>query len=158
MTVKDFFNRLSKMDDWIKYLFGGVIAVVIMALFYPCPKPVGIKFKPMKGGGDLNLVFENFEMKEMMQSGEPVIVLYSQSWCGYCKKIKPTWKTFMDKYKKMKVIEVDCGEYPDIAKKHGIRGYPTIRYHPKGINDVTFVPYEGDRTLQSLIAFADSQS
>lgn len=157
-TMKNFLNQLSKMDDWVKYLLGAVIAVLLMSLFYPCPSPMGIKLTPIRGGSNVNLVLENFDIEEAMSSDVPVIVLYSQNWCGHCKKIKPTWKTFSDEYKKIKIIEIDCGKYPDIAKKHNIKGYPTIKYHPKGINNPDYVPYQGDRTLQSLISFADSHS
>ena len=157
-SMKNVMKQLSKMSDWAKYLLGATVAVLIMALFYPCPKPIGIKLLPSKDSSNLNLVLENFSVEDAMKSDKPVIVLFSQSWCGYCKKIKPTWKSFSDKYKKIKVIEIDCGKYPDIAKKHNITGYPTIKYCPKGIKSQEHVPYQGDRSLDSLIAFADSQS
>ena len=93
-----------------------------------------------------------------MASDKPVMAFYSQNWCGYCKKFKPTWDQFQNQDNGVIILEIDCEKYPELAKKHKVTGFPTIKYHPGGLNDTAAVEYNGDRSLQSLIDFANSQN
>ena len=42
--------------------------------------------------------------------------------------------------------------------KHGIQGFPTIRYYPNGLNDVeNFVEFQNERSVQNLVNFVSEQ-
>lgn len=162
---KNAWKDFQKMDDWIKYLLIAAIFFLVVSLLWPRDSSgaPGVKLVPVPGTSYYKAVFESFDnssvtVEELLKSNDPVIVFYSQDWCGYCKKMKPTWQQFKNKYTKCRVIEVDCGKYPELGKKNGIKGYPTIKYHKGGLANPNAVTYSGDRTLQSLLQFAEQQN
>ena len=55
-------------------------------------------------------------------------------------------------------ICANCEENKDIAKKHNIDGFPTIKYFPNGLNDSSSaIVYENERDLQSIKDFINKQ-
>jgi thioredoxin-related protein len=71
-------------------------------------------------------------LEEAKASGRPVLVDFYTDWCGWCKRMDK--EVFGDaevaKYcnENFLVFRVDAekGEGPDLAKKHGVGGYPTF--------------------------------
>ena len=57
------------------------------------------------------------------------VVYFYTKWCGFCKSLTPSWKKVASQLKKIpqvQLLQVDCERYPDIAKMHNVRQYPTI--------------------------------
>jgi len=67
--------------------------------------------------------------------------------------MKPTWDRLMDEFKDSKtalVADVDCTVHEDLCSKHGVEGYPTIKYgDPGALQD-----YQGGREFEELLEFA----
>jgi len=67
--------------------------------------------------------------------------------------MKPAWDQLMEEFKDSKsavVADVDCTVHQDLCGKHGVQGYPTIKYgDPNNMED-----YQGGRTYEDLSAFA----
>jgi len=67
--------------------------------------------------------------------------------------MKPAWDTLMEDFKDSKtalVGDVDCTVHKDLCAKHGVQGYPTIKYgDPNNLED-----YKGGRTLEDMQTFA----
>jgi thioredoxin 1 len=64
---------------------------------------------------------------EVLQSSLPVLIDFSAVWCGPCRAVTPLIEALADEYKdKFKVAKVDVDESPTVARKHGIRGVPTL--------------------------------
>jgi len=67
--------------------------------------------------------------------------------------MKPAWDTLMEDFKDSKtalVADVDCTVHQDLCSKHGVQGYPTIKYgDPNNMED-----YQGGRSLDDLQTFA----
>jgi len=67
--------------------------------------------------------------------------------------MKPAWDQLMDDFKDSKtalVADVDCTVHQDLCSKHGVQGYPTIKYgDPNNLED-----YQGGRSLDDLQTFA----
>merc|ERR1719321_2136227 len=88
-------------------------------------------------------------------AGKSIFVKMFAPWCGHCKKLKPDWDKLMDDFKGSPtslVADVDCTtEGKDLCEKHGVRGYPSIKYgDPNELKD-----YSGGRSYDALKKFAD---
>jgi len=68
--------------------------------------------------------------------------------------MKPAWDELMEEFKDSKsavVADVDCTVHQDLCSKHGVQGYPTIKYgDPNNMED-----YQGGRSLDDLKKFAN---
>lgn len=105
---------------------------------------------------------ERFTVDEADNS--PTFAMFHVPWCGYCKKTMPEWKKLKtsgvldSKNTNVKIVDINCEEDKDIAKKYKIDGYPTIKYFPNGLNDVnSAIIYENDRDVKSLKDFIIKQ-
>lgn len=86
-------------------------------------------------------------------AGKGVFIKFFAPWCGHCKAMAPAWSSLMDEFKESKtalVAECDCTVEKDLCSKHGVQGYPTVKYgDPNNLED-----YQGGRDLDSLKTFA----
>jgi protein disulfide-isomerase-like protein len=104
--------------------------------------------------GYTTMIGHNFEEK-MLQKEKDVMLLVHAPWCGFCKKLQPSWDSLARTMKDVPHVL--------IAKMDGSRNesplpfdfswdaYPTIFYVRAGENWPTV--YRGNRTVESLLAF-----
>lgn len=67
--------------------------------------------------------------------------------------MKPSWDKLMDEFKDSKtaiVADVDCTVQEDLCTKHGVEGYPTIKWG--AVTDLK--DYDGGREYDELLEFA----
>jgi thioredoxin 1 len=64
---------------------------------------------------------------EVMQSKQPVLVDFSATWCGPCKKLEPIVHEIAGEYEgRLKVVKVDVDQAPSTAAKFGVMSVPTL--------------------------------
>jgi len=64
---------------------------------------------------------------EVMQAEQPVLVDFSATWCGPCKKLEPIVHEIAGDYDgRLKVVKVDVDQAPSIAAKFGVMSVPTL--------------------------------
>ena len=64
---------------------------------------------------------------EVMQSEKPVLVDFSATWCGPCKKLEPIVQQIAGDYEgRLKVVKVDVDQAPGTAAKFGVMSVPTV--------------------------------
>ena len=96
------------------------------------------------------LNYENFDNYK----NKKCVALFYAPWCGHCKKIKPLWNDLETSHPG--VTSVNCDEHSKIAEKHNIKGFPTIKYLPNGIDSSdNSIEYSGDRSEGDLKRFID---
>ena len=90
---------------------------------------------------------------------KPTFTFFFANWCGYCKKAQPEWEKFMEQYNgNVNILGVDCEKQKPLAKKHKVQGYPTIRYYPAGLSDISnYEPYKGKRDSSSFLNYCNSK-
>ncbi len=63
----------------------------------------------------------------MLESGIPVLIDFSATWCQPCRAIAPFVNQLAGEYEgRVKVTTVDIDESPNTAQKYRIRGVPTL--------------------------------
>jgi protein disulfide-isomerase-like protein len=147
-------NKVKKNCRALKYMkehWGEILLFVIIIVLLI----IGIIYS-QKNCNKRNNNFEFFDTN----SNEPCITLFYAPWCGHCKRIIPEWEKLSNSNvqtssgKKVKVIKVNCDENKDLATKHNVPGFPTIKYFPNGMNKHLNVHnYSGERTTRDLIDF-----
>jgi len=78
----------------------------------------------------------NKQIENDISKNENVVVLFSASWCGSCKKLKPHLKDALDESTGFKFYSIDSSlnklEKKVLFKKYNIRGIPTLVLYKDG--------------------------
>lgn len=86
-----------------------------------------------------------------------VFVEFYAPWCGHCQRLAPIWESLGEKYKPDNVIvaQMDATENDIPAEApFKVQGFPTLKFKPAGSDE--FLDYNGDRSLESLTEFVES--
>lgn len=73
----------------------------------------------------VHLTSGNFE-KEVLQTGETVLVDFWASWCGPCRMLAPTLEAFAEDCPQVKVGKVNVDEEAELAMRYRINTIPTL--------------------------------
>lgn len=91
---------------------------------------------------------QNFQ-QEVLSSKEPVLVDFWATWCGPCKMVKPVVEKLAGQYDgKVKVVEVDVDQNPQISGQFGIMSIPTLMFFKNGQPVKTMIGAQGEEALK----------
>ncbi len=80
----------------------------------------------------LHLKTNEFD-KKVLQSGQPVLVDFSATWCGPCQMMGPVMEKLATEFEgKAKVAKVDIDECSDLAMKYNIMSVPSMLFFKNG--------------------------
>ena len=75
---------------------------------------------------------EIFE-ETVLKSELPVMVDFSATWCGPCKKVAPIIEKIGEDYAgKVLVVKCDVEDCPEVSRNYGIMNIPTVLYFTGG--------------------------
>jgi len=105
------------------------------------------------------LTADNFD--SVVDGSLPAFIEFYAPWCGHCKKLAPEYDVVGDAFTRFKskvvVAKVDCDSEKELCGKHGIQGYPTLKWFPKG-DLANPQPYSGGRTAADIISFINQKA
>lgn len=102
------------------------------------------------------LTDDNFS--EYVGKEKGAFVKFYAPWCGHCKKLAPDYEKFGTAFKKTKSVvigKVDCDVHKSACNKHGVKGFPTLKWFPAGSDKAE--DYDKGRDLESLIGFVNEK-
>lgn len=70
---------------------------------------------------------------EVRENGEPIIVMFSASWCQPCKRFKPTVAEMSQMMEDIRFVEMDVEEAGATASEFGIRTVPSLAMFVDGM-------------------------
>ncbi|WWD17618.1 protein disulfide-isomerase domain [Kwoniella shandongensis] len=112
---------------------------------------------PTQDGPVYKLVADDWE-NLFNDESKDVFAEFFAPWCGHCQRLAPIWDVLGEKYGKNSnviIAQMDATEN-DIppAAPFRVQGFPTLKFRPAGSSE--FIDYTGDRSLESLIEFVET--
>ncbi|KAF7241724.1 hypothetical protein EG68_10239 [Paragonimus skrjabini miyazakii] len=135
----------SSMTSFIKEVLEGTRKPFLMSQEIPpeSSEPVRV------------LVGKNYNEVTQDESKAVFVELYAP-WCGHCQQLAPIWTQLGETYKdKDDIIIAKMDATANEAEGLRVNSFPTLKYYPKGSK--TAIDYSGERTLEALKKFVDSE-
>lgn len=96
----------------------------------------------------------------VFDDSKDVFIEFYATWCGHCKRIKPTWDSlgerFADRKDRITIAKMEATENDLPSVPFQVSGFPTIKFKQAGSRE--FIDYDGDRSLESLVAFVEEHA
>jgi len=80
-------------------------------------------------------------------------------WCGHCKNLAPAYEQVGDafaKFPEVVIAKVDADAHKDLGGRFGVRGFPTLKFFPKGKTEPE--DYSGGRDANDIIEFVNNKA
>ncbi|KAF9972872.1 hypothetical protein BGZ73_003939 [Actinomortierella ambigua] len=87
----------------------------------------------------------------------PALVEFYAPWCGHCKTYNELGDAFKDQKDKVIIAKVNADEHRKLGNRFDIKGFPTIKWFPKGVNGDP-EDYPDGRDLDALANFVTKRT
>lgn len=100
--------------------------------------------------------FTDENVKELINSGKPVMIDFWATWCGPCKKLGPTIDELAAEYEGKVVIgKYNIDEEGDLATEYRIMSIPTLMFFRDG-KPVGYLRLVGFQSKEKIAANLDA--
>lgn len=98
--------------------------------------------------------FTDANVKEIIASGEPVVVDFWATWCGTCMRLAPVIDELSSEYEgRVKIGKYNIEEENELSTEYRIMSIPTILFFKNGeqVRDLRLAGSQTKATLQANI-------
>ena len=98
--------------------------------------------------------FTDATVKDIIASGEPVVIDFWATWCGPCMRLAPVIEELAAQYEgKVKIGKYNIEEENDLSTEYRIMSIPTILFFKNGeqIRDLRLAGSQTKATLETQI-------
>jgi len=106
----------------------------------------------------VTLTDENFDAT--VDGSKNVFVKFYAPWCGHCKSLAPAYEVVGDSFGRessVVIAKIDCDTHKTACSRFDVKGYPTLKYFPKGETKDPEV-YNGGRTAEDIVSFVNGKA
>lgn len=103
------------------------------------------------------LTSSNFDTVALDPTKDVLVEFYAP-WCGHCKHLAPVYEKVGASFEaepSVVVANVDADKHKDLATRFGVKGFPTIKFFPRG-EDKEAKDYEKGREGQDFVDFLNT--
>ncbi|KAL8155458.1 hypothetical protein AgCh_000739 [Apium graveolens] len=100
---------------------------------------------------------DNFE-GIVLDTRKNVLVEFYAPWCGHCKNLAPIYEKVAAAFhmeEDVVIANLDADKYKDIGEKYDVKGFPTLKFFPKG--NKAGEDYHGGRDLNDFVNFINEK-
>lgn len=98
---------------------------------------------------------ENFD-SIVLDSTQNVFVKFYAPWCSHCIHFAPVWEQLSNEIDDTIIAELDATKYRPLATQYKIKGFPTLKFFPKGNKEG--IQFSEKREIPVLKAFVEKNS
>ena len=102
------------------------------------------------GAAVVTLTPDNF--KTVVDGSKNVLVEFYAPWCGHCKRLAPEYEkaaAAVADNDNIVIAAVDADKHRELGSQFGVRGFPTLKWFPKGATEPS-EDYKGGRTADAI--------
>eukprot|EP01130_Rhizamoeba_saxonica_P018148 TRINITY_DN89_c0_g1_i1.p1 TRINITY_DN89_c0_g1~~TRINITY_DN89_c0_g1_i1.p1 ORF type:complete len:468 (-),score=116.60 TRINITY_DN89_c0_g1_i1:48-1406(-) len=77
--------------------------------------------------GDVVKVHSEEEFRQQLTSDKPIIIDFTATWCGPCRRLEPHFVQLASTHKNVLFVQVDVDELAPIAQEYDIQAMPTMK-------------------------------
>lgn len=112
--------------------------------------------------GVQDLTPETFD--KFVNGGKHALVEFYAPWCGHCKHLTPEYKTLGETVLKdprlknsVVIAKVDADKHKSLGERFGVRGFPTLKWFPRGKPVSNPEDYNSGRTASAFLDFINAE-
>jgi len=105
------------------------------------------------------LVLTNDNFAEAVAEFDYLLAEFYAPWCGHCKSLAPEYAKAAQKLagqENIALAKIDATVEADIAKKYGVRGYPTLKWFKKDPENA--MEYGGGRKEPEIVSWINKKT
>jgi thiol-disulfide isomerase/thioredoxin len=143
--------------NYVQYLTIGLLSAnILVHAAATNPEPVSTpsttqKKKAQRAESNLIVLSSEAQFNELINSGDVIVVVFSTTWCGYCKTLADTLNKVMPEYPNITFVKVDGDTFGALAKKYHVSAYPTGMVFKNGKKGNTFSGGQSATALRTFL-------
>jgi len=105
------------------------------------------------------MVLTDSNFDDLVLGNKAALVEFYAPWCGHCKTLAPKYEKLAMAFAgeaDVVVGKVDATEYPDLATRYDVGGYPTLKFFPAGLSEPE--AYDEARELEAMVGFLNTKA